>query len=365
MLYVIRPDREETQDHLIPLDIRFALQHSLIERQHRHLARNKELAASLANLRQDCQRDLYTLIGEERYRDNLARCQALRDEFAQVPRMFPPTLEGERAGREQRRRLCMQKHDLYHNLGFDIYQARRIQKDYLARARAVADAYLVADLTMPPGDAAEEPSPTSNPWKWYLPPYGWQWSNILWFSGTAGSRWKDVHSWTTSGEMRLFSMQQLFGASDADASHIEAMTEIGFWFQMPAAGLVEVWAYLQDINTDYTGQLWDESGCSDADVRQLARIYIWTSNSVERYITHVDFKRGEQEGAWANYYTSPGSINSRHFFSNKAYAAGEWVAVTIGLQDSNYFWLNDMACKSVMTSQWFVKAAAVRSTGAP
>jgi hypothetical protein len=365
MLYIIRPDREETPDYLIPLDIRFALQDSLIERQHRHLARNKELAASLANLRQECQRELYIIIGEERYRNNLARYQELREKFAQVPRMVRSTLEGERAEREQRRRLRAQRHEFYHNLGFDTEQAIRIRKDYLARARAAVDANLAADLTMPSDDAAEEPRPTSNPWKWYLPPYEGQWSNILWFSGTAGSRWKDVNAWTTSGEIRLLSIQELFGAGDADASHIEAMTEIGFWFKMPAAGLVEVWAYLQDINTDYTGQLWDESGCSEADVQQLARIYIWTSNSVERYITHVDFKRGEQEGAWADYYTSPGSINPKHFFSNQAYAAGEWVYVAIGLQDSNYFWLNDMACKSVMVSQWFVKATAVRSTGAP
>jgi hypothetical protein len=122
----------------------------------------------------------------------------------------------------------------------------------------------------------------------------------------------------------------------------------------------------QDINTDYTGFLYDESGCSDADVHQLSRLYLWTGGSSERYVTVAKVKRGEDdEGSWAQYFTTPGTVIARHFFSQKAYAAGEWVYGAIGVKDFNCFWVDDMTCRSRMVSQWFVKQIAVRSTGAP
>ena len=156
-----------------------------------------------------------------------------------------------------------------------------------------------------------------------------------------------------------------FGADDSDWLKTDTMCEVGFWYRMPVAGILEVWAWFQDINTDYTGFLNDESGCSDADVHQLSRLYLWTNASTERYSTMVDYHRGEHEGSWGNTLTSPGTVIAKHFFSQKTYAAGEWVYAAIGVRDYNYFWVDDMSCRSRMYSKWFVKQTAVRSTGAP
>jgi hypothetical protein len=135
---------------------------------------------------------------------------------------------------------------------------------------------------------------------------------------------------------------------------------------MPAAGLVEVWVWYQDIDTDYAGHLWDESGCSDASVQQLSRAYLWTIDSTERYSTIVDYRRGESEGGWAvGGPTGSGVILPKHFFSHETYAAGERVYVAAGIRDMNYFWVDDMSCRSIMHSNWFVHHVAVRSTGAP
>ena len=156
------------------------------------------------------------------------------------------------------------------------------------------------------------------------------------------------------------------GADDSDYLKTDTMCEVGFWFQMPAAGLLEVWGYYQDINTDYTGYLHDESGCSDANVHQLSRPYLWTGGSTERYVTAAEVKRGEDDdGEWADYLTAPGKVTAWLFHSQRAYAAGEWVYGAIGVRDYNYFWVDDMSCRSRMVSQYFVKQIAVRSTGAP
>jgi hypothetical protein len=37
----------------------------------------------------------------------------------------------------------------------------------------------------------------------------------------------------------------------------------------------------------------------------------------------------------------------------------------LGVRDMNYFWVNDMSCRSTMTSSWFVNHVVIRSTGAP
>jgi hypothetical protein len=171
---------------------------------------------------------------------------------------------------------------------------------------------------------------------------------------------------SSTGEIKVESWIELVEASDSDYLKTDLMSEVGFLFQMPAPGLLEMWAWYQDINTDYTGYLADESGCSDASVHQLSWQYLWTGGSTERYFTAFEKNYGEDdEGPLAEYLSLPGSVVARHFFSNKAYAAGEWVYAAIGVQDYNYFWLNDMSCRSHMTSQYFIKQTAVRSTGAP
>jgi hypothetical protein len=222
------------------------------------------------------------------------------------------------------------------------------------------------DAAIPTNADTAEPKPTNNPWTWVFPPYGGQWTHVETTGGSSGSRERRLNASAASGEIDLWNRMVLSGADDSDWSTIDIMSEVGFWFQMPAAWLVEVWIRYQDINTDYTGQLWDESGCSDADIRQLSRAYLWTSGSTERYATNVDYRRGESEGSWSRGGpTGPGTIYSKHLFSNKSYVSGEWVWVAAGVRDMNHFWVDDMGCRSTMTSSWFVNHVAVRSTGAP
>jgi hypothetical protein len=349
----------------IPLATRLDLNDLLVERQQRLNATHRELSAGLARLHEEYRRRVREMVGEQRYQENLPRYRELLGRFAAQAERKALTPENDRTARELRRALAAEKHAFYHGLGIDLPQVIQMRDDAVVAARRLVEHSLQRDLEMPAEDVPE-PEPTDNPWSWRYPPYANQWGAIVSSFGTGGDIWRSANANAKTGDIHLESWIQLYGADDSDTLNTDAMCEVGFWFQMPAAGMLEVWAYFQDINSDYNGFLYDESGCSDADVLQLSRLYLWTGGSTERYVPVVEVKRGEDdEGPWAENFTTPGTVIARHFFSQKAYAAGEWVYGAIGVKDFNYFWVDDMTCRSRIVSQWFVKQIAVRSTGAP
>lgn len=350
----------------IPIEVRFAAQEDSVKRQQRLLSTDKEISLGHARLREKYRKEMYQLIGAETIKEHAEQFNKLLARIAETSTKFPRTPKGEKEEEKLRKRLKKEKHELYHSWGFDIEKGLVLRKKYLENARKILEQGIESDAEMPADADTEEPKPTSNPWTWVFPPYGHQWTNTVQSSGSRGSRSRTLNASAATGEISLWNQMVLSGADNSDWSKIDIMSEVGFWFRMPAAGLVEVWIRYQDINTDYTGQLWDESGCSDADIRQLSRVYLWTKGSTERYSTTVDYRRGESEGSWAvGGPTYPGQILSKHLFSNKSYTANEWVYVAAGVRDMNYFWLDDMTCRSTMTSKWFVNHVAIRSTGAP
>ncbi len=366
MSYIlIKSEAREVPFHEVPLKDHMALEDKIVERQKRLLAKNNELNLGINGLREGYRQAIRGLIGEKKYRANLEKLQKICQQFKVDPNQPVLNNQSEKAEQERRRLLVREKHNFYHQLGFDTTGAVALRKETVAKAKLLTGRLIDLDLEMAPGPPVPEPKPTNNPWTWYWPPYTYQWGSVPYSGGSAGSVWKSANSSATTGEINLMSWIQLYGADDSDWLKTDAMCEVGVWFRMPAAGILEVWVWFQDINTDYSGFLSDESGCSDADVHQLSRLYLWTGGSTERYVTMVDYTRGESEGSWGNSLTAPGAVVARQFFSQKAYAADEWVYAAIGARDFNYFWVDDMSCRSRMYSQYFVKQLAIRSTGAP
>jgi hypothetical protein len=145
------------------------------------------------------------------------------------------------------------------------------------------------------------------------------------------------------------------------------MSEVWVWFQMPTAGLVEIWAFLQAIETSRWGRLVDHFGFSDANIEQRSSAYLEViePQGGHRGITLLDYRRGGDEGSWAAALLAPGAFHAAQLFSVESHAAGQWVLLAIGVEDLNYMWLDDMEADSEMTNRWFVHHVAVRSTGGP
>lgn len=355
-------------DDKVPLEIRLAAANDSIERQRGILAIEKELSTTLNRLRNESLREIHSLIGAEKLERYNAFQSRRRQRIADTSTLLKHVSTSETLKQEVRKRSLAEAREFVAGLDIDLANLKRIQKQYAAQAQLAIEQAMQSEKEAPYVDisSAEVPKLTNNPWRWYYPTYAGAWGTTGW-DGSGGSRSVSHAENAATGEIGSWSSMGLHDADDSDYSYTNALSEIWIWFQMPAAGLVEAWVYLQATNTPYGGCLSDEWGFSDASIQQLTRPYLEVINPAggRRYGTLLDYRRGEDEGCWASFIATGGDYRYAHLYSMESYAAGQWVLMAIGVHDYNYFWVNDMSCDSYLTSRWFVRQIAVRSTGAP
>ncbi len=327
-----------------------------------------QLSETLGRMKDECRKEIRAVIGADKLEGYEKFHERAKQRLADLPGLTRHTTESLRLGSQLRRQVLMEAKQFVNRLGIDTRKIEEVQKKYIAEARSAVERAMRAREEAPyveitPADA---PTPSHNPWEWKSPPYVGQWGT-QWYYGTRGTRWASHFESRITGEINCWSGMNISGADDSDTTYTNGYSEVQFWFRMPAAGLVEVWVYLQAIDTPYGGCLEDEWGFSDADIQQRSRPYLWILSPFgsPRYNTLLDYRRGEDEGCWSGSITGAGNFRYAHLFSLDSYAAGQWVLCGVGVHDYNYFWVNDMSCHTNMTSRWFVKNVAVRSTGAP
>lgn len=359
----------ETAEEL-PRELRFAVTEATIERDRGRIAESRKVATALADLRDGYKADLVALLAEDagRYRAFQLR---KREREGDIQNLYTATPEGEIYKRGLRRRSLDDSREFLSSLRIDRNSVKRMQQDYIGRARAAIEAGMHAQATVPYVlvSPAEAPKLTNNPWTWFSPPYLNQWRSATW-DGSGGTRWVVTSENRVAGEIGVQSSMSLHGADDSDYSYTNAQSELWVPYRMPAAGLIEAWAELQSIDNRYGGCLDDEFGFSDASIQQLSRSYMQVASpgwGALRYGTLTDYRRGESDGCWSGSICNvvAGSIKWIQLFSADSYAANQWVTVAVGVHDYNYFWVNDMSCDAAMTNRWFIRRIAMRSTGAP
>jgi hypothetical protein len=360
----------ELKEDELPLDIRFAVAESSLEREKTLLTSAKSVSTTLNQLREGYKNDLNSLLGSEMPRYH-AFSQRKRERANDIRALYTATPEGEMLKKGLKRQLSGDEGEFLSSLKVDVNQVRKLQRDYMTRAAAALESGLMVSEKTPYVlvSPAEVPKYTENPWGWFYPPYGnkWGWRN---WDGSGGSRWVISHENEVTGVIGTQSDMHLHGADDSDYSYTNARSEIWVTYRMPAAGLIEAWLDLQPIDNRFSGCLEDEFGFSDANIQQLCRAYMQVASpgwGALRYMALVDYRRGEDEGCWAGNIcgVTPGTHKWVQLFSMDSYAAGQWVTVAIGVHDYNYFWVNDMSCDAAVTNRWFVRRIAMRSTGAP
>lgn len=341
---------------------------ALLERRKTHFEQIKKLASEWNEMEEAYARDITELIGKAKVRNARAKHEELLTRMRKSSELFDLSPEGRKALEAYEAQIAEERHELYRSMRFDHEGAIALRKQYLDRKMTAYDRFLDLDA----GREWATPSPkglpiTDNPWSHYSAPYVNEWgtSNAWTTRGYTSATHNESRA---SGGINCFSYTRVVGADDSDSGATKAMSEVQVRFRMPAAGMVEIWATLQDVQTDMNGRLRDESGCSDGRVRQSSRAYLWTSGGTERYQTlaTVSIRSDGSNRSWNETRTVPGQFIYPHIFSSRTYAAGELVTVAIGVQDDTSFSVNDMSVNpSRVTSRYFVKDIWVRSTGAP
>lgn len=374
--------------HEVPADVSFAALDDAAMRVKQIASVNVKLSSSLRRLRDECRKEIRSAIGADRLENYDQLHETIKRRFVGIVNATRPTTESLNTASRARREILTEVKQTVSQLGIDTTRIGEIQEGYIAEAQSAVEETLRAREAAPYVEVSsdEAPSLSSNPWEWRSAPYIGQWG-YEWDDGSVGGPGTDgfnliwqppappwypferLHSHSEdrlTGGLSCMSRMSLYG-SDGEFGYTDVYSELQFWFKMPAAGLVEVWLYLQAIDTPWGGWLADEWGFSDANIEQISRPYLWIIAPLDkpRYGTLLDYRRGEDEGQWGTVIAGGGQYRYAHLFSLDAYSAGQWVLCGVGLHDFNYFWVDDMSLEMSATNRWFLKNVAVRSTGAP
>lgn len=324
---------------------------------------------ALWRLRTECKNEIRAAVGLDKqgqYEEFHART---KQRLADLANQTRHTMAGLREAEGIRAATLKEAKEFITQLEIDGARIKQIQRRYAAEASK-------ADLLAMPGEgeapyvevtSADVPTMVHNPWTWVGPPFEDSFRYLA-QGGSRGSRYYNVTADPFRGEWDIHSTMTVNGADDSDLLYLIASTSFKFWFQMPAAGLVEMWVFMQSVGSQHSGTMEDEWGNSDGDVNLLIRSEMQITNPWaihDSRLTLVDYHRGEREGRWSTVIAPLGEFRYAHFFSPDLYDAGQWVRCTFGTFFYHRIWVNDMSVHHDVASHWFIPHVAVRSTGAP
>lgn len=359
--------RFEATEEIVPVENRLASQDAAMDRERKLITANHELCQNLNKLRAQASQDMHEVIGSKARVLAQAR-EKLRQRLANVRQTHVPTPQGLRQRAAARLQALSQARDTIKKSGVDVRKLRAVQASYKAKAWATTAAALQLDEKASPviADPKLVPTPTHNPWTWRYPPYDEEWGGT-WFAKSKGAKLISHSESRWSAQVGCHSRIFITDAGDSDYCWTRAMSEVWLWYKLPAAGMVEAWIDLQTIYANYNGYMEDEWGISDADLRQLSLVYleVFSPPGKRRESVLLDYRRGEDEGAWSAEVSPVGSHRYAHLYSMEAWPGGQWVLMAIGVLDFNYLWVNDETCEAWLTDRYFISKVILRSTGAP
>ena len=199
--------------------------------------------------------------------------------------------------------------------GIDVRHLQTLNREVETRLRALdpGRAYqtdkpsvILSPFGLPPGIHAD----MAIPWTVARPPYGWSWwyeSIVAGFSFTP-----TLYLDANIGLIGNINHIEDTDASDNDYAHVKYATNVSFWYQMPTAGLIEVWIEAQSRDAHHRVVLEDEWGWSDCSVNQ--HNYLTLNASVGGSVSDLQLREtswftesGGNEGNWDNTYIADGS----------------------------------------------------------
>ncbi|HET7456498.1 MAG TPA: hypothetical protein VFJ74_02520 [Gemmatimonadaceae bacterium] len=153
-------------------------------------------------------------------------------------------------------------------------------------------------------------------------------------------------------------------ASDFGFGWKERHTRLGFWYQMPATGLVDLWLEAQSGLSRHALRLYDEWGVSSASVYQVAYLTMQTvvgGKAETRRTTEVSSfgKDDETDGHWDVESLVDGHSYWTHFFSSTPHKPGTWIWIRVGAVSYNHVITNDVEVHSAIDFRWFLKSVQV------
>jgi hypothetical protein len=357
----------------VPFDVRHAILEERISIDQANVRRAGEDARLIKSIADEHRYRTVHLIGSEKYERFRAFVAEQKREKARLllpprgPEMSREEMDRFRAERKEESQVALRE------IGVSVDQLRELRErttttlDKLAPERPVRDGKRVS-LLLPAEVPQSIRTRQTNPWSFFRPPYGWSW----WFDGSL-SGFEFIPTLFLDAGIGLVGNNSHIrdgDASDNDYAHMKYATAVNFWYQMPAAGLIEVWIEGQSVASHHHLSLWDEWGWSDSSVNQhdylTLRASVGGSASALQLAEMSWFSTsGYTEGYWDNHYLTDGATYWANLRSDPGVIipAGAWVLVEVGMLNFHSSFSNDVGVYSTMDFSWIIKSVAVHSTG--
>jgi hypothetical protein len=152
-------------------------------------------------------------------------------------------------------------------------------------------------------------------------------------------------------------------ASDFDHAQIEYNASVGFWYQMPQNGKLDIWIEaFSDVALHHL-TLIDEWGASDAFSWQENYLVVkcdGLANDPWQKALMSWFKYdGDREGVWNNTYIPHGTVLWPHLITQNWFPKDSWVHITVGTTSWHRATTDDMQIWSSVRFAWLIKSVHV------
>lgn len=166
-----------------------------------------------------------------------------------------------------------------------------------------------------------------------------------------------------TGEFHNQSQLIIHNPGDLSIGLTSATSIFLIYFQMPATGRLNAWSYFECLRSVYSGHLWNEWGWSNAEAILQSRFFMMAGTGPDKDYAYFpllyDYMSTSDDIYWSDYMTMPGEFKYCNFISEISYPAGQWVLLTVGINDLQDFVVDDMQPTAYMTNNWILRKLAI------
>jgi hypothetical protein len=321
-----------------------------------------ELSDSLDQIREKCVKEIHGLLGSKS--EEYFTFREKRKEIARsMQPLFLATPEGRKIKNQFQKTRVAEANEFIKRLGINRKDIKVILTKYQEESRSVIEKARNTtknfDLDHVHPDVVD--TAPDSPWVDLQPPYWYSYGDR--FAGHSGSAHFPVeyvvHSENhMTGEISSHSQLNIYDADDHSTCSTATITAQLVYFQMPASGRLDAWAYLECVNSSYYGFVIDEFGWSDANLSQSSRIFMLLGGGPDydyRNFSLLYYHRGDDEGEWSGNMAMPGQYQYCHFTSQFDFAAGDWVLLRVGINDNQDAVVNDTTVGLEIKNSWILR----------
>lgn len=359
--------------HDVPFEIRHAAIEQRLSAELSEVKRLGEDARKIKLILQEHRDSVINLLGCDKYEK--FRAYARDQKRFRAKFFFPP--RGPEMSEEEVKRFQLERREESENflreLGVNGPQLRSLSRRTAARVREFGPSHPVREgkramVLLPSEVPSEIRSHKTNPWTIVGPPYG----NYWWYIGYLGgfTFFPTLNLDPDIGLVGNTINIQDYDASDSDYGYVMHATNLYFWYQMPTAGLVEVWIEAEPQGSHHRLYLFNELGWSDSNVNQHNYLTLnasvgGSSSDLQLSETSWFSEDGKIAGYWDNRYFTDGGTYWANLKSDRRviFPSGAWVLVEVGTLNWNTALADDVAVDSTVEASWIIKHVSIHSTG--